>query len=154
MPVDQFTFVAESSGAKDGCGRRTVDSDPAQLWTAKRVVPTAGRFGGVADIAASPRTVSGTSRAAHPAHAKGAVADEHPVEPGGDGCDGIDGAKDHPRDRSRDAEAGRSGDITRPRLQAQRRGNCKSADGDVAGRAFIRIETIPGVVRFLHGKDR
>src|SRR5574341_954977 len=116
MPVDQFTFVAESSGAKDGCGRRTVDSDPAQLWTAKRVVPTAGRFGGVADIAASPRTVSGTSRAAHPAHAKGAVADEHPVEPGGDGCDGV--------------------------------------DGDVAGRAFIRIETIPGVVRFLHGKDR
>ncbi len=66
MPADQFAFVAESGRAKDGCGSCTVDSDPAQLWTAERVVPTAGRFGGVADIAASPCAVSGTSRTAHP----------------------------------------------------------------------------------------
>ena len=53
-----------------------------------------------------------------------------------------------------DAGARRIGDLPRPRLQAQRRGNRKSADGDMAGRASVRVEAIVGVVRFLHGKDR
>ena len=52
------------------------------------------------------------------AYAKGTVANEHPVEPGGDGCDRSDGAKDHPRDCSRAAKAGRIGNITGSGLQA------------------------------------
>jgi hypothetical protein len=50
------------------------------------------------------------------AYAEGTVANEHPVEPGGDGCDGVDRAKDHPCDRGRAAKAGRIGNLTGSRL--------------------------------------
>jgi transposase len=49
------------------------------------------------------RAINRTSGAAHSAHAKGAVADEHPVEPGSDGCDGRDGTENYSDDFDRGA---------------------------------------------------
>ena len=57
-----------------------------------------------------------------------------------------DGTKDHPCDRGRDAQAGRTGNLPRTRLQAQPGRNCQGVDRYMAGRAFVCVEAVLGVV--------
>jgi len=146
MPAGEFALAAEGGWAEGRRGGRAVAADLTQLRAAERLVPSAGGSGSAADVAAPPGAIDRAPRAAHFAHPEGTVADEYPVEPGSDGRDGGDRAKDHPRHRGRGEERPAVGGLSRPKLQAQRRGDRKSVDGDMEGGACIRVETIVGIV--------
>src|SRR3990172_7862716 len=73
MSANQFAIVAESAGQEERHHRCAMDPNPAQLWIVGEFVSTRRGVGGIAHVAASSRTVVGTSRAARVANAKGVV---------------------------------------------------------------------------------
>ncbi len=131
-----------------------MDPDAAQLWTAERVVPPAGRFGGVADIAASPRAIV-EHRAPHIQHMQKALLQMNiQLSQAVTDVTGVTGQKIIRAIVAGMRKPEELATLRDPGCKHSGRGNCESTDGNMAGRASLRVEAILGVVRFLHRKDR
>src|SRR6185503_1980798 len=123
-----------------------MDPNVAQLWTAGRIISPSGRPGSLTDFASSSQPVGRASFTTYPAYAEVLIANERTALPSGDRCHWTHRAKDYLRYlgwRTRTASVGYP---ARTRLQEECRRDWQGINGNLAGRASLRIESVCDVV--------